>query len=832
MRPEQAERVAEIVERALEVEIGQRGQLIVDLCGDDQDLFVEVASLLQFEEKARDFIEAPAVEKVAEVLAGGVSELKAGEVLGDYKIEKLIGEGGMGEVYLAEDTKLGRKVAIKLIKQGFGTASFLRHFQNEEKILAGLNHPNIARLYGASVTAAGIPYFVMEYVDGPRLDHYCRDNKLSIQDRLGLFRKVCAAIAYAHQNLVIHRDIKPANIRVTSDGEPKLLDFGIAKLLDPEAAAIAEQTMTLVGVMTPDYASPEQVRGENMTTASDVYSLGVVLYELLTEQKPYKIDNRTPTNVARAITEQEPTRPSAAIARGDGNSKTQNPSPKLLRGDLDNIVMMAMRKEVSRRYQSVGQFSEDIRRHLDGRPVIARKDTVGYRASKLIARNKVAVAAAALILLAIISGLIVSLSQAKSARRQRDVAQRERLKEERINTFLQDMLGAAAPEMKGIDVKVVDLLGEASRRAQAEATSQPDVMADVLMTLGRTYIALGLYDPAVADLRAAVDASMKANGELHPTTATSMGWLGLALSFQGKTKEGETISRKAVFLQRKLHPDGNTDLGVALYSLGSNLDAKTAEPLLQEASALIKKHLGENNGYYLATLTALGIAHEKLGDANGAESYYRRALEAGRGVERRYRIFLAQASAYLGMLLTNKQSYADAESALRESERVYRDVLGDSNSSSPAIQSSLGRLYCLKGDYAHSEIEYRKALELIPKYYPRDHFIMVGAMAGLGLTLTRANKPKEGERLLREALEIRKKSLPPGNVMIPYTESALGECLLVEKRYPEAETLLTNGYAGMKSTLGDQDPRVVEGRQRLGKLYEAWGKPEQAARYR
>src|SRR5713226_8829241 len=295
MQPDRAERIAEIVERVLEVDVAQRSAVIIDLCAGDPELLGEVGSLLLFQEKARDFIEAPAVEKVAEMLADEYRELTTGEILGDYKILSLIGEGGMGEVYLAEDTKLQRQVAIKLIKQGFGTASFLRHFRNEEKILAGLNHPNIARLYGASVTADGIPYFVMEYVDGPRLDQYCREKyrlsdsgHLSIQERLVLFRKICGAVAYAHQNLVIHRDIKPANIRVTGEGEPKLLDFGIAKLLEPGTTAI-EQAMTFAAVMTPEYASPEQARGETMTTASDVYSLGVVLYELLTEQKPYKI---------------------------------------------------------------------------------------------------------------------------------------------------------------------------------------------------------------------------------------------------------------------------------------------------------------------------------------------------------------------------------------------------------------------------------------------------------------------------------------------------------------------------------------------------------------
>jgi tetratricopeptide (TPR) repeat protein len=414
MQPERAERIAEIVEQALEVEIGRRGPLLVELCGEDQELLVEVASLLHFQEKARDFIETPAVEAVAELLADERTGLQPGDALDGYKIVSLLGEGGMGEVYLANDTSLGRKVAIKLLKYGLGTANFVRHFHQEEQILAGLTHPNIAQLYGGAVTTNGVPYFVMEYVDGPRLDDYCREKQLPISERLQLFRKICAAVSYAHQHLVIHRDIKPANIRTTGEGEPKLLDFGIAKLLDPATSEIAEQTMTLGSVMTPDYASPEQVRGQNMTTASDVYSLGVVLYELLTGEKPYKIDNRTPTNVARAITEQEPTRPSAAVAR---NQKSEIRSQKLLRGDLDNIILKALRKEPQRRYASVGQLSEDIRRHLEGLPVIARKDTVGYRTAKFVNRHRVSVAAAALVILSLVAGIVATGWEAHRANR-------------------------------------------------------------------------------------------------------------------------------------------------------------------------------------------------------------------------------------------------------------------------------------------------------------------------------------------------------------------------------------------------------------------------------
>jgi serine/threonine-protein kinase len=834
--PERAERVAEIVERVLEAEIPQRAALIVDLCGDDSELLGEVASLLQFQEKARDFIEAPAVEKVAEILTDGHSGMKAGEMIGEYRIVSLLGEGGMGEVYLAEDTSLGRKVAIKLLKFGLGAANIVRRFQQEERILAGLTHPNIAQLYGGAVMANGVPYFVMEYVEGARLDGYSRQNQLSILQRLELFRKICSAVSYAHQRLVIHRDIKPANIRVTPEGEPKLLDFGIAKLLDPATSTMTELTMTFAAVMTPEYASPEQVRGENITTASDVYSLGVVLFELLTEQKPYKVDNRTPANVARAITEQEPTRPSTAIAKGAGNPKSQIPNPKLLRGDLDNIVMKALRKEPERRYASVGQFSEDIRRHLEGRPVIARKDTIGYRTSKFVARNKVGVTAAVLILLAIIGGLVVSLWEAQNARHQRDMAERERLKAQRINTFLQDMLGAAAPEVKGYDIKVVDILSEASRHARAEAATQPDVMADVLLTLGRTYISLGLYAPAVENLEAARDASLKANGELHPTTANSLSCLGLALAYQAPTAGGESVSRRAVELQRKLHPEGSGELGVALYALGMNLiakgQAKSAEPPLQEAVPLIKRHFGENHGYYMASLTALGAAQERMGKIDSAESLYRRALQVGRDVGPRYRIFIAQASGYLGTLLSDKGNFAEAEKMLLESQNVYREVLGEGNSNLAAMEASLGWLYLRAGKYDKAESEYRKALALLPKFLPPENNILVSAKALFGLTLTRAGKPEEGEPYLRDALEIRKKTLPTESYLIPLTESALGECLTARKRYAEAEPLLTRGFNDLKAKFGEKDQRVVEARERLVRLYETWGKAEQAARYR
>jgi eukaryotic-like serine/threonine-protein kinase len=395
MRPEQAERFAELVEHAFDLEGAERAAFLAQACGDDVELGAEVEALLAEQERAAKLMNAPAAAFGAKLLQqdDGAGELRPGEMLGDYRIVSLLGEGGMGEVYLADDIHFGRQVAIKLIKQGFGTKEFVRHFRQEERILAALNHPNIARLYGGAVASGGLPYFVMEYVEGIALETYAAQHSLSIRERLTLFRKVCAAVSYAHQNLVIHRDLKPANIRVTVEGEPKLLDFGIARLLDPATSETDDQTMLTTRAMTPNYASPEQRRGERMTTASDVYSLGVVVYELLAGQKPG--------------------------VRKDGEADL-----KKLDADLDNIVSKSLRLEPERRYASVGQFSEDIRRYLEGLPVIARKDTVVYRTSKFVGRHKLGLAVAVCVALLLIGAAIVATWEAYRANEQRILAER------------------------------------------------------------------------------------------------------------------------------------------------------------------------------------------------------------------------------------------------------------------------------------------------------------------------------------------------------------------------------------------------------------------------
>jgi non-specific serine/threonine protein kinase/serine/threonine-protein kinase len=417
------ELIDEIFSQAVGLSAADREKFL-EQCGRQNGASVavidEVKALLTNYRSAdeKQFLDQPLVSSGAQTLA-------VGQQFEGYKIIELIAEGGMGEVYLAEDTELKRKVALKLIK-GHATKDILRRFQAERQILANLKHANIAQLYEAGGTADGVPFFAMEYVEGEPIDKFVAAHQLSLNERLKLFRTVCSAISYAHQNLVIHRDIKPGNILVTESGEPKLLDFGIAKLLEDGESADATQTM--FRALTPQYASPEQIRGEPITTASDVYSLGILLYELLTGQRPYKLKSNTASEITKAICEQEPIRPSAVVGGqwpvvsddGRGQLKT-NPQSAIgnrqLKGDLDNIILKALRKEPERRYASVEQVSEDIRRHLEGLPVTASADTFSYRTSKFLKRHKYGVAAAAIIVTVLAAGIIATTVEARRANR-------------------------------------------------------------------------------------------------------------------------------------------------------------------------------------------------------------------------------------------------------------------------------------------------------------------------------------------------------------------------------------------------------------------------------
>ncbi|MGH9854326.1 MAG: protein kinase domain-containing protein, partial [Blastocatellia bacterium] len=447
MNPERWRRVEELFRTVVDRPVAEREAYLTQVCGGDEELRHEVLSLLA-RDSDEDFIQKP-IAGVAISLSPEPRDDLTGNRIGPYRLTRQVGRGGMGAVYEAvrDDDQFQQQVAIKVIRGGIDSDFAHERFVRERQILASLDHPHIARLLDGGATEDGRPYFVMEFVDGEPITDYCRRRELSLDEKLKLFRDVCSAVQHAHQKLVVHRDLKPSNIMVTSppdgkaDGKagapglPKLLDFGIAKLLTPGPGEAVTRTKTAMRLMTPEYASPEQVRGGAITTATDVYSLGVALYELLTARRPYQFETYSPFEIERAICDTEAPPPSEAARQQAGVAGAPRKLARQLAGDLDNIVLMAMRKEPARRYQSVEQFSEDIRRYLTGLPVVARKDTFSYRAAKFARRHKAGVA-----ILALLAAFAVALAVfAARLARERDRAERRFTQVRKLsNTFLFD----------------------------------------------------------------------------------------------------------------------------------------------------------------------------------------------------------------------------------------------------------------------------------------------------------------------------------------------------------------------------------------------------------
>ncbi|MGH9663190.1 MAG: serine/threonine protein kinase, partial [Bryobacteraceae bacterium] len=443
--------VRQIFDAAIERQPPEWPAFVRQACGADDELRKEVQALLISYSKSDDFLSRPAVDWSRTMITGEdiVEDYPVGYRVGPYRLHNCLGRGGMGSVYAAAraDSEFDQKTAIKFVRRGMDTTEILRRFRVERQVLANLDHPNIARLIDGGSTPDGLPYLVMEFVEGRPIDQYCEAHRLTVTERLTLFRAVCAAVHYAHQNLIIHRDIKPSNILVTRDGVPKLLDFGIAKLLRPDLSTLSTMpTMPHLRPMTLFYASPEQAKGDSVTTSTDVYSLGVLLYKLLTAKLPYRVPENSPAAIHKAICEMEAEKPSHAIFREDDPSDTE-PIPaatqklesvaaplrekdrsklrRKLRGDLDVILLKALRKEPGRRYTSVEQFSEDIGRYLAGQPVIARKDTFGYRAAKFLARHAAAVVAGTIAVLALLAASIASFYSVRAVRQERERAERQ-----------------------------------------------------------------------------------------------------------------------------------------------------------------------------------------------------------------------------------------------------------------------------------------------------------------------------------------------------------------------------------------------------------------------
>jgi eukaryotic-like serine/threonine-protein kinase len=654
METDRWQRLKEVFQEALELAPADRGAYVEAACGGDVDLRRDVEALLDADEESSGFLSESADSFVPGLSEAAQSDADVGREIGPYRILREIGAGGMGTVYLAERTgEFRQEVALKLLPRGMDTRKVVSRFRYERQILAGLRHPNIASLLDGGSTEDGRPYFVMEYVEGTPIDTYCRQHGLPVQARLELFRKVCAAVQYAHQNLVVHRDLKPGNILVTAEGTPKLLDFGIAKLLRPDTTLQSALTQPGVRPMTPEYASPEQVRGLAVNTASDVYSLGVVLYELLTGEMPYRFEGRSITEIERVVCEVEPLKPSAV---------TQSVR---LAGDLDTILLKALEKDPERRYPSVEPFSEDLRRHLEGRPIGARPATTMYRMRKFVRRNRTGVAATALVALSLIAGLITTTWQAHVARQQRERAERRFSDVRRLaNTFLFEFhdkikdLNGATEARQLVVAKALEYLDSLSREAAGDTSLQ--------LELAEAYIRLGdvqgnPYTSNIGDAPGALASYAKsirtaqAVLDREPRNARALRSLGRAgqqrgevLMITGKEAEGVASAREAVRRFDELaaaYPDQmqyRTDLASGLESLADGLG---------------------NPGL------------PNLDDAAGAAAAYRRSIETWSGIAARDpgNERMPRALAVLAMKLGDLESGAER---LEPARALYQEALG------------------------------------------------------------------------------------------------------------------------------------------------------------
>lgn len=853
------ERVEDILNHALDLSPEQRPAYLDNACNGDGKLRHEVESLLAAVDKDLDFLEAP-LHQVAQQLArqseGPGSRIEA------YELLKVIGEGGMGKVYLAAraDDQYNQQVAIKLLQAGFAqTTAMLLRFRGERQILADLDHPNIARLLDGGVTPSGLPFLAMEYVDGVPIHEYCQQNRLTVEQRLRLFVTVCGAVDYAHKHLVVHRDIKPANILVTHEGVPKLLDFGIAKLVDPEKGS-ATQTRTADRLMTPEYASPEQILGASVTTATDVYALGVLLYELLTGSRPFRLETTTPVELYRAICERDPEAPSTRAAKSKGNGTA---TPGTIDSELDNIVLMAMRKEPGNRYRSAREFADDINAYLDGYPVRAKTATFGYRSGKFMRRHRAAVSFTVLAALALVGFSIGMAVLARRAREQQAIAERE-------SGFLASIFAASMPvEARGKQVTARDLLDRGVQRVDRELSGEPEAQAAMLQSIGRSYHALGLYDQARPLLQRAYQLRRNLYGDNDLRTADSAEDLATTYRLQAQYPEAEKLFRTSLAIrEKKLGPNdplvaqGLTALGDCLVQENRDADAEPvlrralaidriygndlggdtrlylarvlqhrgdyAETALlrQEATEIVKRTQGADSPDYLIALHDFASALVDRGDLLGAEKSERQVIEVRRRIAPDHPD-IGYSLNNLGWILLEEGNWKDAEPLLRENLEITAK-LGSGNDRLATATTNWAHLLQEKGDYAGATAAYGDALQRMLQLRGPESWQVAKVRTNLAALKFDRRDYAGAEADFSNILPLARKMGGDDHPIVATLLIDLAEAKMFQGNSADAEPLLRQALSIRQKRLNPGNPAILLAETRLGEALVAEGRAAEA----
>jgi serine/threonine-protein kinase len=850
----------QIFERAVAESPENLQAFLDEACHDDPILRRTVEELLAADRETDSFLDRPVLgptsredpeqdsKSLGEPDPAGPPNAR-GARIGPYRVLRRIGKGGMSLVYLAvrADDAFQRRVVLKLLRPGMESQAIQQRMRTERQILASLDHPYIAHLYDGGTTDAGLPYFVLEFVEGVPLDVFCEQNRLTVDERLTLFRKVCSAVHYAHQNLVVHRDLKPSNILVTAEGDPRLLDFGIAKLLNPELqAGELEPTATWHQILTPNYASPEQVRGKLITTASDVYSLGVLLYKILTGHLPHRLTGLSPQEIETVLTESEPLPPSHAVTRpveeevaaAPGETakalRPDGPYPeesrrawvRKLAGDLDAIALKALRSTPQRRYSSVEHMSADIERFQLGLAVEARAGSWRYHLGKFVRRNRRAVAAATVVALVLASFAVAMALQASRVLFERDQARQERDKKAQVLSLILEIFELSNPYvLPGNELTVREALERSLPILEDGLREQPEVRAELLHTAGSILGVLGLHEVAREPLEEALAIRQQLYGDDHPDVAASLSALAAAYKELGELDRAEELARRAVTASRSLvgtGPDqGSEALLGSLNELVSVLcyrnEYGAAEESAQQALAMTR---GLPSGNVRRT-----AALEHLARIRSAEGNYREAARLnGEALARRRARYGEDHPGQISVLNNlglNLRRLGDLESAERHYLRALELLQANFGAEhlDPYLLNNLASIRLAREDHSGAEEAFRQAREAVLSINP-DHWMVFHFEVRLALVQIRQGQAAQAEAALRTLLDLWRPRLGD-HWRIADARSILGESLSAQGRCAEAEPLMTESFekilqAAKQSTKQDAFERLRQHFERCG----------------
>lgn len=837
---------------ALEEDAAVRPAFLDEACNGDEALRAELESMLSANDQSMALALEDRLLAESNDTANDPEDL-VGAHIGPYRLEELIGAGGMGEVYLAQrdDQQYEQKVALKLVGIGYRSQQIMTRFRMERQVLARLSHPNITQLLDGGIDQAGRPYLVMQYVEGLPITEYCDKHALAIDERLTLFITVCDAVQHAHRNLVVHRDLKPSNILVTEDGVVKLLDFGIAKLLNPDWDVSVAVTRSQVRLMTPEYAAPEQVKGEPITTATDVYALGALLYEILSGRRPYQLSHRVQAEIERIICEVDPARPSTAITEASEPSKQGkdtsseavsrarntgvNRLKKILQGDLDNIVLMALRKEPTRRYVSAAQLSEDISRYQNGLPVRAQKDAVGYRMQKFVRRHRTGVIFSALLLALLVGFSIVTATQSRLLRAERDTARLEKDRSEQVIGLLVDLFQTANPALApgGDTLSIREFVKKGADKVLEDVADDEVLSIQFKHTLGRMYTAQGQFKEALALLEDAYKSQEARYGEDDSTTTAYMHSYAMQAYWLADRETAGALLPEILERNKRIFGPKHPRVAQSLMS-ASLVTADKGEKLalLEESLAMRKELLPANHMDIAESLNQLAIFYNNENQWDQAAVMFRESLAI-------LEVILAPNHPNVIAVMNNLATVLNRDSQIEEAIKTQRDavqrlktVARDSSVQMANTRNNLAVLLTQHGDYEAAEKEFRHALGVQLALLGEKHDRVLSTRRSLAIILSKLNRHEEALDLMAQSVAGHKAR--PDMMTNKWTGSMIAQYGILLFEAGKKEDAFNEAALGLQiieATTGENDPVRANGYMWWGLILMDRGALEEATPY-